>query len=180
MRVVESKSPNDAAQVRLRLACKCKCAAAAADTERQPREPNSTVKGCEGTYNPNGKDETQVAMQNIVIWIPRTDQRNADDGGSSVSVDELECVSRPCVVSRAAMRTAANGDREPARGVSQRGENDGGLARLARLEAGEQFARDNEPRTRFVANRMLGVDGGSAGNVYSLENDELRRVGGVL
>ena len=118
MRVVESKSPNDAAQVRLRQACKCKCAAAAADTERQPREPNSNVKGCEGTYNPNGKDETQVAMQNIVIWIPRTDQRKSDGGGSSVSVDELECVSRPCVVSRPAMRTAANGDREPARGVS--------------------------------------------------------------
>ena len=155
-------------------------AAAAANTERQPREPNSTVNGCEGTYNPNGNDETQVAMQNIDIWIPRNNQRKADNGGSSISVDESECVSRPCVVSRAAMRTAANGDREPARGVSRRVENDGGFARLARLEAGEQFARDNEPRTRFAANRLFGVDGGSAGNVYSLENVELWRVGGVL
>ena len=78
------------------------------------------------------------------------------------------------------MRTAANGDREPARGVTRRVENDGSFARLACLVAGEQLARDNEPRTRVAANRMLGVDGGSACNVYTLENDELWRAGGVL
>ena len=64
-RVVTSKFPNDTAQVHLSLAYKCMRAAETANTMRQPREPNSTVSGVDGTYNPNNMDDTHAAMLNI-------------------------------------------------------------------------------------------------------------------
>ena len=48
-RVGVSKSPNDIAQVRLMLACECNSAAVAANMERQPRDLERAVNGCEGT-----------------------------------------------------------------------------------------------------------------------------------